>query len=97
MINIKSQKIFEEAIEYIPGGVNSPVRAFKSVGLSPIFIDHAHALTYCRLSETPEAAMLLFRYMRKVTDAPACKVQVFNANDSKRHRNVKMVLEILDI
>ena len=26
-----------------------------------------------------------------------CKVQVFNANDSKRHRNVKMVLEILDI
>ncbi len=33
MKNEKSLKIYEEAIEYIPGGVNSPVRAFKSVGL----------------------------------------------------------------
>ena len=38
----KSVKLYEEAVEYIPGGVNSPVRAFKSVGLSPIFVDHAH-------------------------------------------------------
>ena len=42
MKNEKSSKIYEEAIEYIPGGVNSPVRAFKSVGLDPIFIDRAH-------------------------------------------------------
>ena len=42
MKNEKSLKIYEEAIEYIPGGVNSPVRAFKSVGLNPIFIDRAH-------------------------------------------------------
>lgn len=42
MKNEKSLKIYEEAIEYIPGGVNSPVRAFKSVGLDPIFIDRAH-------------------------------------------------------
>jgi glutamate-1-semialdehyde 2,1-aminomutase len=28
----KSNKLFEEAQKYIPGGVNSPVRAFKSVG-----------------------------------------------------------------
>jgi glutamate-1-semialdehyde 2,1-aminomutase len=33
-----SQKAFEEAQELIPGGVNSPVRAFKSVGGTPIFI-----------------------------------------------------------
>ena len=38
----KSVKVYEEAVKYIPGGVNSPVRAFKSVGLSPIFVDHAH-------------------------------------------------------
>jgi len=33
-----SVKMFEEAQKYIPGGVNSPVRAFKSVGLNPVFI-----------------------------------------------------------
>lgn len=34
----KSTKLFEEAQKYIPGGVNSPVRAFKSVGGTPLFI-----------------------------------------------------------
>ncbi|MFT7859644.1 MAG: glutamate-1-semialdehyde 2,1-aminomutase [Sulfurimonas sp.] len=33
-----SKKAFQEAQELIPGGVNSPVRAFKSVGGSPIFV-----------------------------------------------------------
>jgi len=33
-----SEKLFEEARKYIPGGVNSPVRAFKSVGGNPLFI-----------------------------------------------------------
>jgi len=35
----KSKQLFEEAKKYIPGGVNSPVRAFKSVGGDPLFID----------------------------------------------------------
>lgn len=34
----KSAKLFEEAKKYIPGGVNSPVRAFKAVGGTPLFI-----------------------------------------------------------
>ncbi|MDP3014414.1 MAG: glutamate-1-semialdehyde 2,1-aminomutase [Candidatus Subteraquimicrobiales bacterium] len=33
-----SSKLFKEAKKYIPGGVNSPVRAFKSVGIEPLFI-----------------------------------------------------------
>jgi len=33
-----SNKLFEQAQKYIPGGVNSPVRAFKAVGGTPIFI-----------------------------------------------------------
>lgn len=41
MKNEKSKAIYEDAIKYIPGGVNSPVRAFKSVGLDPIFIERA--------------------------------------------------------
>lgn len=34
-----SAEAFQEAKAYIPGGVNSPVRAFKSVGLNPLFIE----------------------------------------------------------
>ncbi len=36
-----SQSLFETAQEYLPGGVNSPVRAFKGVGGTPIFIRRA--------------------------------------------------------
>ena len=35
----KSRAAFEKAQKLIPGGVNSPVRAFKSVGGDPLFID----------------------------------------------------------
>lgn len=41
MQNRKSIQSFKKAQKVIPGGVNSPVRAFKSVGASPIFIDRA--------------------------------------------------------
>ena len=37
----KSKELFERAQESIPGGVNSPVRAFKSVGGTPVFIKNA--------------------------------------------------------
>ena len=35
------QDLFEQAKLHIPGGVNSPVRAFKGVGGVPVFVDHA--------------------------------------------------------
>ncbi len=34
-----SRAAFEIAKQYIPGGVNSPVRAFKSVGLTPVYVE----------------------------------------------------------
>jgi glutamate-1-semialdehyde 2,1-aminomutase len=37
----KSKTLFETAKQYIPGGVNSPVRAFRAVGGNPIFIKSA--------------------------------------------------------
>ncbi|PKM73013.1 MAG: glutamate-1-semialdehyde-2,1-aminomutase [Firmicutes bacterium HGW-Firmicutes-16] len=37
-----SNALFKRAEEYIPGGVNSPVRAFKSVGTAPVFAASAH-------------------------------------------------------
>lgn len=37
---MKSQALYQEACQYIPGGVNSPVRAFKNVHMTPVFVDH---------------------------------------------------------
>ena len=41
MIYKRSSELFKTAKDYIPGGVNSPVRAFKSVGGTPIFASEA--------------------------------------------------------
>src|SRR5947207_13823263 len=37
----KSEALFREALNYIPGGVNSPVRAFRAVGGQPFFVNKA--------------------------------------------------------
>jgi glutamate-1-semialdehyde 2,1-aminomutase len=37
----KSEELFGEALKYIPGGVNSPVRAFRAVGGQPFFVNKA--------------------------------------------------------
>jgi glutamate-1-semialdehyde 2,1-aminomutase len=37
----KSDALFAEALKYIPGGVNSPVRAFRAVGGKPFFVNKA--------------------------------------------------------
>ena len=37
----KSELLFTQALKVIPGGVNSPVRAYNGVGGTPLFIDHA--------------------------------------------------------
>ncbi len=37
----KSEELFKTAKQFIPGGVNSPVRAFKAVGGNPLFIEKA--------------------------------------------------------
>ncbi len=41
MNRTQSDQLYKRAQEVIPGGVNSPVRAFKSVGLDPIFVERA--------------------------------------------------------
>ena len=41
MLYKRSSALFDEAQKYIPGGVNSPVRAFKAVGGDPIFVKEA--------------------------------------------------------
>lgn len=39
-MNEQSKALYEKAVDLMPGGVNSPVRAFKAVGGDPVFIDH---------------------------------------------------------
>ncbi len=41
----QSARLFEQAQELIPGGVNSPVRAFRGVGGTPRFIKSAQGAT----------------------------------------------------
>ena len=41
MNRVKSDQLFAEALKYIPGGVNSPVRAFRAVGGNPFFVNRA--------------------------------------------------------
>jgi len=41
MNRTQSEKLFAEALKYIPGGVNSPVRAFRAVGGNPFFVNRA--------------------------------------------------------
>ena len=46
MNRVHSEKLFAEALKYIPGGVNSPVRAFRAVGGTPFFVNRAQG---CRV------------------------------------------------
>jgi glutamate-1-semialdehyde 2,1-aminomutase len=41
MNRARSEALFAEALRYLPGGVNSPVRAFRAVGGQPFFVDRA--------------------------------------------------------
>ncbi len=43
----KSSELFAEARKHLPGGVNSPVRAFKSVGRDPLYIKKAKGAKIC--------------------------------------------------
>jgi glutamate-1-semialdehyde 2,1-aminomutase len=41
ILRAQSEALFAEALNFIPGGVNSPVRAFRAVGGKPFFVNHA--------------------------------------------------------
>ena len=45
LAHMRSEELFSKAIEIIPGGVNSPVRAFRGVGGTPRFIKSAKGAT----------------------------------------------------
>lgn len=53
MINerIKSAAAFEQALKVIPGGVNSPVRALKSVGTTPLFVKEAQGAYFTDIDD----------------------------------------------
>jgi len=51
MNTTKSSKLFAEAQKHLPGGVNSPVRAFKSVGREPLYIKSAKRSKICDVDD----------------------------------------------
>ncbi len=53
----KSQLLYQEALNYFPGGVNSPVRAFRSVGGTPLFIKKGNG---CRIWDEDENEFIDF-------------------------------------
>src|SRR5919204_4773255 len=55
MTRIRSSRLFQRACRVLPGGVDSPVRAFKSVGGSPLFIRRASG---CRLEDVDGRAYI---------------------------------------
>lgn len=55
-------QIFKEALDLLPGGVNSPVRAFKSVGGQPIVFDHVKG-AYVYDVDNNKCGSLLARHM----------------------------------
>lgn len=54
---VKSAKLFEEAKNYFPGGVHSPVRAFKSVSGPPLFIKEGNG---CRITDEDDNCYIDF-------------------------------------
>ena len=48
----RSQDLFAEAQKHIPGGVNSPVRAFRAVGGEPVFFKRAIVGLICMTKMT---------------------------------------------
>jgi len=46
ILRVKSEALFAEALNRIPGGVNSPVRAFRAVGGKSFFV---HKAAGCRI------------------------------------------------
>src|SRR5438046_4042121 len=48
-LSFRSSQLFRAARKGIPGGVNSPVRAFRHVGADPFFIERAHGARICEV------------------------------------------------
>ncbi|UJP04746.1 MAG: glutamate-1-semialdehyde 2,1-aminomutase [Nitrosomonas sp.] len=49
----RNQQLFEQSQHYIPGGVNSPVRAFKSVGGTPVFFQRGQGAYFWDVDSKP--------------------------------------------
>ena len=49
----RTKQVFEESLRVMPGGVNSPVRAFKEVGLSPLVVERGKGDTIYDLDQNP--------------------------------------------
>lgn len=83
----KSEELFQKAIHVIPGGVNSPVRAFGSVGGYPRFIEKAEGAYIYDVDGNRYldyigswGPMLLGHNRKEIVDAVLAAVQIGRAH-----------------
>ena len=74
----RSQQLFDEALRYLPGGVNSPVRAMRAIGRDPLFIERAAGAEIVDVmalgGEPPDEAQVLRRGRLDIDGAQFRKV-----------------------
>ena len=51
----RSAELFARALQYLPGGVNSPVRAMRSIGRDPLFIERGAGAAFGAFQEVRDA------------------------------------------
>ena len=73
-----SQKLFATAKELIPGGVNSPVRAFRNVDGEPFFVRRAKG---CFIWDVDGAEMIDYFPISAITDGQGLNVTVVSYQD----------------
>ncbi|MSS62494.1 glutamate-1-semialdehyde 2,1-aminomutase [Velocimicrobium porci] len=101
----KSEVLFKEAVDYIPGGVNSPVRAFGSIGGTPRFIERADGAYMYDIDGNKYidyvcswGPMILGHNKREILDSviEACKNGLsFGAATEKEVEMAKLICEIV--
>lgn len=100
----RSMALYQEAKEIIPGGVNSPVRAFRSVGLNPLFIDRGEGARiydvdgneYIDYVGSWGPLILGHRHPRVIEALEGCLREVgtsFGAPTERETRLTKMIIE----
>ena len=75
-----SEELFDRAVKVIPGGVNSPVRAYGAIGIAPRFIDRADGL--CARLQQPMPKKIA----KSISDGPAAPERLLPYRSSLSRR-----------
>src|SRR3989339_293952 len=106
MTTPNNARLFREAVKFIPGGVNSPVRAFKAVNAKPIFIESAKGqylydadknkyIDYC-LSWGPMILGHANKYVLEQAGKPMVKGTSFGIPTKLETKLARLIVDAID-